>query len=276
MGEAAFPVSMQVIPVALLLLVLTVAFVRHRAALQQQAQGVLWLQALRALITHIQRHRGLSSAVLAGEKVFQGRLAEIQLQVSRDFEQISGMGEWVKHNPSWPGITQHWARLAGNVHKLTVAHTIDQHNRLIKSVLVMIDDIALAHHLYGGASPRAHLWRDLLTLAEYIGQARAVGTALAAGGHDEDDSAYSKARSALQTLDRDIVATLDMPRCRNVLDASSLQNVLDFLSYVDGNLLRGGPLVSASDFHSEATKTLDQLYERFDWELSQISQRQNR
>lgn len=272
MGDASFPV-VEIIPVFILLVVVVVTLVRHHGARQAQAHGVLWLQALRTLITHVQRHRGLSAGVLAGDHSLQQRLTDTQLQVSRDFAQIGAVGEWIKHSSSWQGITQHWARLAGNVYQLNVSRAMDQHNRLIKNILVLVDDIALAHHLNSGPAFKSNIWRDLLTLAEYIGQARAIGTVIAAKGHDWSDNDYVKARLNLQKVDQEIVATLETPRCRTGLDAQNLQHVLDFLTYIDGQILREGPLVSAPEFYLEASKTLDRIYEKFDHELTRVTRR---
>lgn len=272
MVETVFPFFSQAAPVALLLLIAAIAFARHYHARQLQAQGVLWLQALKMLITHIQRHRGLSSGALAGDQVLQLKLSEMQQQVSRDFEHIGSVGEWIK-NTSWQGITQHWARLAGNIYRLTIPGSLDQHNRLIKSILALIDDLALVHHLHHGSAFKASIWRNLLTLAEYIGQVRAIGTALTAHGYNWDDGAHGRARRDLEALDQDIIALLDTPRCRSALGAESLQEILDFLSYVDCNILREGPIVSAADFYNVATNTLDKLYERFDEELAEINRR---
>lgn len=183
------------------------------------------------------------------------------------------MGDWIKHSPSWQGITQHWARLAGNVCRLRVPRAIDQHNRLIKNILVLVDDVALSHHLHSGAGFKASIWRDLLTLAEYVGQARAVGTALAAKGRTLDEAAFSQGRRDLQRLDQQILATLDAPHCRSALDDAILQSILDFLTYIDNQLLAEGPLVSVAEFYKVATSTLDQLYERFDQELTRINRR---
>lgn len=276
MGEFNSHVLIQILPVLVVVVVLVVSFVRHQAARRQQAQGVLWLQAMRMLITHIQRHRGLSSGVLSGDRSLQPKLEEVRLQVSRDFEQIGSVGEWVKHHQGWQSITQHWARLAGNLHQLSVTRNMDQHNRLIKNVLVFVDEIAQEHHLQGASTFRANIWRDLLTLAEYVGQARAVGTAFAASRGEWDDAMLSKARQDLQNLNQDILATLETPRCRTGLDSDNLQRILDFLAYVDVQLLREGPVVSASDFYATATKTLDQLFERFDDELAHVNRRLTR
>lgn len=273
MGDFTSHVLMQIVPILLVLVVLAVGFLRHQAARQQQAQGVMWLQAMRMLITHIQRHRGLSSGVLSGDRSLQSKLEEARLQVSRDFEQISGVGEWVKHHEGWHSITQHWARLAGNFHQLAVGRNLDQHNRLIKNILVFVDEIAITHHLHITSNLRANIWRDLLTLAEYIGQVRALGTALAASAGDWDDMVVSRTRQDLQGLNQEIISTLETPRCRLGLDGENLQRILDFLAYVDMQLLREGPLVPATDFYAVATQTLDRLFERFDEELAQVNRR---
>jgi hypothetical protein len=256
-----------------LIAVVVAGLVRHQSARQQQAQGVLWLQAMRLLITHIQRHRGLSAGVMTGDRSLQVKLDETRLQVSRDFEQIGGVGDWVKQHEGWHSITQHWARLAGNSHPLSVTRCIDQHNRLIKNILVFIDEIAEQHHLHGGATVKTNIWRDLLTLAEYIGQVRALGVAVTSSGTDWDSPLANRSRQEIQSLCQDVLAAMDTPRCRVGLDPQNLQRILDFLSYVDMQLLREGPLVSAVEFYAEATRVLDQLFERFDQELAQVNRR---
>jgi hypothetical protein len=273
MGDFTSHVLIQVVPIVLVLAVLAVGFLRHQAARQQQAQGILWLQAMRMLITHIQRHRGLSSGVLGGDRSLHSKLEEVRLQVSRDFDQIGSVGEWVKQHQGWQSITQHWARLAGNLHQLSVGRNLDQHTRLIKNILVFVDEIAVAHHLHTASSVRTNIWRDLLTLAEYIGQVRALGMALVASASDWDDAVLSRARRDLQDLNQEIVATLETPRCRLGLDGDNLQRILDFLSFVDTQLMRDGALVSATEFYATATQTLDRLFERFDEELALVNRR---
>ncbi len=272
MGAGAI---LQVIPVVFVGVVLMVAFIRHQAARQQQTQGVLWLQAMRMLITHIQRHRGISAGVLSGDLSLKPRLEEVQIQVSRDFEQIGGVGDWIKSHHGWQSITQHWARLAGNVHRLQVERNIDQHNRLIKNILVLVDEIAVKHYLGSHSGLRSGIWRDLLTLAEYLGQIRAVGTVITAYG-DQVNSSSASARKELQKLVQDVLATLESPQCRGGLDAELLQEVIDLLSYVDTRILGEGPMAGPSDYYAIVTRVIDMLYEQFDHELSNVNQRLTR
>lgn len=266
-------IVIRVVPIVLLITLLAVVVMRHQTARQKQVQGVIWLQAMRMLLTHIQRHRGLSSGLLSGDKSLASQMEETQKQVSRDFTHITSVGEWVKQHQGWQGITQHWARLAGNVHHLPMQQSLDQHNRLIKNILVFVDDIASAHHLSSASGARSNIWRELLTLAEFVGQARAFGTALCASGQPLGSLLFEKTQKNLQEINTSILMTLEAPRCRNNLDAINLQNILNFLAYIDTHILQEGPVVSAKEFYKVATQTLDKLYERFDVELSKVNSR---
>jgi hypothetical protein len=263
----------QVVPVILVGAVLVIGLRHHHAAHREQVQGVIWLQVMRVLIAHIQRHRGLSSGFLNGDKSLQAKLEEVRRQVDRDLEQIGQVGEWIWQQEAWHSITQHWMRLASNAAQLSVANNLDQHNRLIKNILVFIDDIAVQHHLHSGAQVKASMWRDLLMLAEHIGQIRALGTVIASGRDECDDPVQSRARQDIQSLSQDLVAALEQPQCRTGLDEDNLQRILDLLAYIDLQLLRQTPLVSSADFYGVATGVLDRLYGRFDEELTQVNQR---
>lgn len=264
---------LQIVPVIFVLVVLIVAFVRHQAARQQQTQGVLWLQAMRMLITHIQRHRGISSAYLSGNNNFRSQMEEMQLQVSRDFEQISSVGDWIKTHNGWLLITQHWARLAGNVTRLPVERSIDQHNKLIKNILVLVDEIAVSHYLSGQSGFKSALWRELLTLAELLGQLRALGTVLTTQGGNWEAELPPQTGQRVQSSIQEIVNTLEGPRCRSGIDPDLLQKILDFLSFIDSNLLSEGPITSSENFYQVATQAIDQVYDQFDDELSSVNRR---
>lgn len=267
---------LQIVPLLFLLVVLVVAFVRHQAARQQQTQGVLWLQAMRMLITHIQRHRGVSSGFLSGEDALKGQMEEIQLQVSRDFEQISSVGEWIKTHSGWQLITQHWARLAGSVFRLPVEGNIDQHNKLIKNILVLVDEIAVSHHLSGQSGFRSVLWRELLTLAELLGQLRVSGTVITSVGESWQLDLPANTRQKLQDLMQEVIATLEGPRCRSGIDPNLLQDILNFLAYIDTTILTHGPIATADEYYRVATATIDLVYEHFDDEISSVNRRLSR
>jgi hypothetical protein len=273
MEELSTNTILQIIPVLFVLGILLVGFMRNQAARQQQAQGVLWLQAMRMLITHIQRHRGLSSGVLSGDSALRGDLEKMQVQVSRDFEQIGGVGEWIKGHGGWQSITQHWARLAGNLYRLPVERSIDQHTKLIKNILVLVDEIASQHYLGGSTHVGSNVWRDLLMLGELMGQVRAVGTLITATTEGKDDRVITNARKELQRLMQEILATLEAPRCQAGLDPELFQATLNFLTYVDTSVLSDGVMVSSPEYYRKVTEAIDAVYAQFDEELNSVNRR---
>ena len=168
------------ITIALVLFVL-VWCVKAQQKKQKRAQGIIWLQALRSMLMHIQRHRALTTAMLSGNNTLAIELEASQNSISRDLAHIALVGDWIKDNPEWLAITAHWARLAGRYQQLNVSQNLDQHTKLIKGVLVFIDDVAIALNLQ---APRQEhrlnvqtSWRYLLNLTEALGQLRAVGLA---------------------------------------------------------------------------------------------------
>ncbi len=249
---------------------IVLSYVRHQSARKLQMQGVVWLSAVRMLITHVQRHRGLASGMLSGESVLGVELESIQEQISRDFEHISSGGDWVQSHQGWVSITQHWARLAGNVSSLSAARAIDQHNRLIKNLLVFVDDIAGAHHLRTLPGVRVNIWRELLTLAEFIGQLRAFGTSACASAERREGADLDKLRKNIEEVKSSIIELLDTPRCRNNLTAHNLQNILAVLVYVDKHILMRGPQIAATVYFDEITRTIESLYTQFDRELHSV------
>lgn len=266
-------IVLQSIPVIGILVLVLYLFLRNGMARKQQAQGVLWLQAMRMLITHIQKHRGLSSGVLGGDLSLKPQLEDIQKQVSRDFEHIAAVGEWVKAQQDWLHITQHWARLAGNVYRLEAVRSIDQHNRLIKNILVFVDQIAQVHFLNPNSNSSPASWRDLLMLAEFIGQVRANGVAVASARKDGDSVKVEKFRKELFSVIQDIFTALEEPRCRMGLDEAALEEILNFLNFAEISMEDDTSTVTGREFYQRATLTLDKVYERFDKQLDWISRR---
>lgn len=275
MGSYSTNALLQIVSIMSVLVVVGFATARHYMARHKQAQGVLWLQAMRTLVTHIQRHRGLSAGYLSGMTTLKEDVESVQRQVSQDFEQISSVGEWIREHPEWQSITQHWARLAGNLANLPAARSMDQHTRLIKNILTLVDEIAAQHYLGVQTAPRLGSWRDLLALAELIGQVRAVGTAICAQHEHWETHFFNGAAKDLLSLTQEVFATLETPRCRHSLSPQLFQEVLDLLAYVDTYVLSEGPLISAPVFYQRVTETIDVLYTQFDSALTAVNRRAN-
>ena len=242
--------------------------IRRQHHKQKRTQGIIWIQALRSMLMHIQRHRGLSATFLAGEHALVAELEASQRCVSRDLGHIAVVGDWIKDNPNWEAITAHWARLAGQYQRLDVRKNLDQHNRLIKSILVFIDDVAEEHFLMPEAGHTRASWRNLLSVAEDIGQIRAVGMAYIACLECGENS--PRLRNSLQALVAEFEASLEQDATDLALNKEQQQQAHDFVHNYPLALLANPASCPVPHYYQAATELMDALYLHFDDELMQV------
>lgn len=234
-------------------------------------EGLVWLQAMRVLITHLQRHRGLSSGFLCGDLSLGQPLEEVQRHISRDFSHIASDGTWIAQLELWQNITQHWARLAGSYSRLPIARSIEQHNRLIQSALALTDEIALRYRLHTGGGRQ--MWRELLSLAEDLGQLRALGTAVVTQAQNPQSQSERPSLDGVQRALRRVRRSLERAEGGRRLDENTQACVEDLLRFVEATLLRGSITVSSADFYRTATEAVEVVYNHFDSELMSVVRR---
>lgn len=234
---------------------------RHRA--ERQARGLEWLSKLRSLLAHIQKHRGMCSGYLNGKTSLKPTIEQLQREVSRDLYDIANVDIKIEDNTRWKGIAQHWARLAGNYKTLHTDNCLAQHNYLIKNVLYLIDDLAQESDLLlltnNKKKPLHRYWRELLLSAEYIGQARAIGTGVSAAAYCD-----SVSRIRLGHLCEKI--ELNTKRLWRDMGSSEHQmsSVATLLECINNELMQEHPTIEPGDFFAIATSAIDCLLEQFD------------
>ena len=246
--------------------------VRRQHQKQKRIQGVMWVQALRSMLMHIQRHRGLSATVLGGEYALMAELTSAQHAVSRDLAHIALVGEWIKENPNWEAITAHWARLAGQFHRLDIRKNLDQHNRLIKSILVFIDDVSREHYLLTLQNDKTS-WRYLLSVAEDLGQIRAVGLAYISSL--EVGEASHRLRNTLQALMAEFSLEVEQVDFQQYLSVSNQQATQAFVEKYPKVLLLHADQCPLAQYYQAATDVMDGLYMQFDDEIMLIQRTLN-
>ena len=262
-------VSVVLCVVTLIVVILTamVWMVRRQHQKQKRTQGIIWLQALRSMLMHIQRHRGLSTTVLGGDVSLFAALEESQRSVSRDLGHIALVGDWVKDNPNWEAITAHWARLAGQYHQLDARKNLDQHNKLIRGILVFIDDVAVEHHLVDTRLDDVP-WRYVLGVVEQLGQIRAVGLAYIASIARSENA--PKLRVSLQALMAELAENIDKPEFTRFLSETHRQKIQHFLMCFPQVLLENPEACPLQSYYQTATGVIDELYLQFDDQLKAV------
>lgn len=248
-----------------IILATTVVGMRHRIKqrLKRQAVGLSWLQSMRQMLSHIQQHRGLTNGFLNGGQNLLKDIHPLQRIISVDINTISQIDPWIESNDRWQSITQHWARLAGGFEHNGSDNNLTQHNNLIQSILYLIDDMAQAHDLLllkDEKNRPFHLsWRELLSAAEYIGQARAIGTGVSAAG-----TCDSVSRIRLNFLCQKI--TDNTARVwKDILPSETQRQSVDkLLKCINEHVVRERISLPATEFFEIASHALDSLHEQYD------------
>ena len=255
---------------ALLTTLLLFLFWRTRQARKQQIkryqQGISLLQLLRVTLTKTQQHRGLSNGFLHGDRSTQGKISQLQREIAQQSVLLETNSRWLVDNERWLAIKDHWQRLSTHYINHQPSYSLAQHNKLILSILHLIEDCAEQHHLQElGLQEQTsieHLWKSLLFNAEFIGQARAVGT-----GVTTAKRCRSVERIRLKYLHSklsDYHHSLSGAACSRAL--SSL------LTTIETEVIINQPKISSSKYFNLATRALETSMKEFDQGLSELSQ----
>jgi methyl-accepting chemotaxis protein len=156
--------------------------------LAQESHGLQPAMSLVKLIKVTQEHRGLSSAVLAGDTSRQATRQERQGMVDKAMavalKEIDTL-EQPELSKAAAVIAQNWREVSTAVAegKVSARDSVQRHTQLIKSELLFVEDVvghtglaldadAECYHLIMAA------FRDLPRMTERLGQSRARGTAM--------------------------------------------------------------------------------------------------
>lgn len=270
-------------PLLLTLIALVMMFwYLHRRARRQSArtlqQNTDQLTLLRELLANLQRHRGLSAGLLSGDERLRPELDQARADIDRHFARAQTLT--TRHADSWQGLIDHWSRLR-LADSIDLANNLTQHNQIIRNSIYLIEDIALERDLSRGRPELSYLpwiWRDVIQAAEWAGQARAMGTGMAATGTSTPGQRVRMRflHQKIETLSGEAFEALnarDMPdhKLANLLSECQ-QRVQAFLRCIDQDLLDPAqPTIGAPAFFQQATLAVDALLARVDQALAHLS-----
>lgn len=147
-----------------------------------QKNGLITILQLLNLIAHIQKHRGLNAAWIGGDSKAHSQLIALKASISQISNKMHD--EKVITDERWVAFLDHWRRLLELNEKLTISNSFEQHTRMIRNLIYLIEDIAELSYLVSDHLPELpHIgfaWRELASAIESIGQSRAIGSGVAA------------------------------------------------------------------------------------------------
>ncbi|QEI08936.1 hypothetical protein FXN63_26080 [Pigmentiphaga aceris] len=227
-----------------------------------------------ACVTAVQQHRGMSVALLNGDKAFGPRLSAKQTDVDAA---LHALGARIDETPALAvcaprrdRITAEWRQLAGRVQDMTPEQSFAAHTGLVQQMLYLLGDLGeQAGLLAGGDGRRADrdaerrlvqlLLQRLPPLVEHIGQARALGSGFAARGHC---GAVGRIRlrflaQRIGTGQEALSALIDMPDWQRSAQAQAAE-VAGLLALIDTRLIGTDRIdLSSAEYFRSATQTID-------------------
>lgn len=252
---------------------------RHRR--QHMQLNIRQLALLRALISGFQRHRGLSNGVLCGDASLSQDLAAARQGLDQHIRAAEELDS--SHRDAWNSLIDHWSRMREG-RSSDRANNLTQHHLIIRNSIFLMEDVASEIDLSEGRAELSYLpciWREVVQAAEWAGQARALGTGIAAAGQSSAEQRvrmrflYQKiellAGTAFATLQRHATAH---PQANGLRLEHREQVVADFLRCIKQELLgQEQPVIAAKIYFQRASQAIDELLALVDAALAQLQPR---
>lgn len=241
----------------------------------QVQHNIRQLKLLRALVGNLQRHRGLCSGVLSGDDSLRAQLSNTRATVDQLMQEAQGLT--TNQADGWLGLTDHWSRLR-NPSNTECDYIINQHHQIIRNAIFLMEDVAEEIDLTQGEPHLRYLsciWQEIIPAAEWAGQARALGTSMAAAGKSSAEQRvrmrflHYKIMGMANTAFNTLRAHPDSNRFRLQHCEKTVQGLLQF---IDRELLSDSrPEIEARQYFSQATLAVDELLSIADAALNDLA-----
>ncbi|HEY6898789.1 MAG TPA: nitrate- and nitrite sensing domain-containing protein [Rhodocyclaceae bacterium] len=249
-------------------------FGRKSSELDKAREALDGCEQLLALVKSIQRHRGMSSAWLSGDHSFEVRMAELRNEMDRQFTALMQTAKRETNSP-WPCfnhndmsvLRHHWRELGEGYKTLTTEQSIARHTHLIAKALgwlAALGEARIELTLPGRVSAgvvRNYAHR-LPALAECLGQARAVGSSVAARGNC---SPVARVRLMFLAARAEVLLSQALAAAPSNRSSTASRAVENLVGMIRQHLL-GGHLVTigATAYFDAATVAIDGVFSWID------------
>ena len=258
----AFIFLFVLVPGAALLTALFTMIRRSQTEKKLFRNGILYLKKLRLFLMYIQQHRGLTNGFFNGNSALASDIQQLEHRINDAIVDIQSVGGWIQENGKWESLIDHWQRISAYFKNANAEMNLKQHNNLIANLLYLIDDLAYAHHLgkLGIVDATDANWRKLLFIAEYVGQARALGVGAATKGN-----CSSVVRIQLNHLVLKIESNINPE-----WPAVTQNDFRYFLSIIQQHIITETTTISADDYFKMASQCIEHLLSEFDRQVDKI------
>ncbi len=207
MDRVRYPIKFTIIfvivliPLALLSLNLITSIAEDVAFLENERTGLAYIRSVRQPVEHIQQHRGMMAAYLNGAKEFRDRIMQKRAVVDQKLAELrevdAELGVQLGTNNVVDNLLQQWNSIKANAMQMAPAEAIKAHSDLIAGMLALMGEVADASQITLDPKLDSYYLGDTLVsglprMLEYMGQARAVGSGVAAAGKFASPKIYTR------------------------------------------------------------------------------------
>lgn len=269
-----------IIPLSIIMSYLVIELNGSIATNQKQIIGLNYNVAFRSLIQHTQQHRGLASAYLGGNAGVKDQIISKQEELSKDILSIDSLdskyGNVLSSTKDWSDIKSQLLQLEKDVYSLPLKDAIDQHTKLIASMLSFSYHISDTSNLILEQDLDKYYLVDIIIFklpraAEYMGQSRATGAGILAKGTITNaeklklQNLTEYISSAIADANRGMqIVYSTHPELKTQLDSSyskafnSSNNLVETINQkILGNVKT---TLKAEDYYNFATNTINDVY----------------
>ena len=254
------------------LAIVTLAFIIklnvRKAKEQKQAGGIQYINQLKQLLSNLQKHRGTSYRVLWGERSLESTLHTMNSNIQSNVLSLDSLNDISNLTERWMAFKDHWERLRAKNLSLEPENSLEQHNKIITTLIFLMEDVAEQHYL-SQAQLKLDLryetdmnWKNILIAAEWAGQARALGSGMLTSGHH---GSVERIRMSF------LHSKLKYLAAEKVAGFQASQHLDAFTDIIQTELLdKKDPEVTSKAYFDKATIAIDACMTEFDNELNQI------
>lgn len=207
MDSLRYPVKFGIIfiIVLVLLVVLSLNLVtsinEEVSFLESERTGLAYIKMVRQPIEHIQQHRGMTAAYLNGAKGFYDRIIQKRAIVDEKLAELNEVNNKLGVQLSTGNVVnrlmQQWSRIKSSSLNMSSAEAIKVHSAMISDLLLLMGDVADTSQITLDPTLDSYYMGDAIVsglpnMLENMGQARAVGSGVAAKGRFSGQQNYTK------------------------------------------------------------------------------------
>ncbi len=207
MSQFRFPVKFGLIFIIVLIPILTLSVnmisnvTKDVTFLENERVGLTYLKIVRLPIEHIQQHRGMTAAYLGGAKEFHSRIMDKRTVVDKYMAELAQvdaqLGAAMKTSGKISSLKSQWESIKANSLNQKTGEAIKTQSKLLVEMLALMVHVADSSQItldpaldsyYMGTA----IVSGLPNMIENMGQARAVGSGVAAKGAFPSPKTYTK------------------------------------------------------------------------------------